>query len=30
MMGTITPVVRLATNEGGAGTKFCDSDHCEL
>ena len=30
MMGTITPVVRLATNEGGVGTKFCDSDHCEL
>tara|TARA_R100001377_G_scaffold85053_1_gene70118 strand:+ start:39 stop:1673 length:1635 start_codon:yes stop_codon:yes gene_type:complete len=30
MISTITPVVRLATNEGGAGTKFCDSDHCEM
>jgi ribonucleoside-triphosphate reductase len=29
-INTITPIVRLATNEGGAGTKFCDSDQCEL
>ena len=29
-INTITPIVRLATNEGGAGTKFCDSDRCEL
>jgi len=26
----ITPIHRFATDEGGAGTKFCDSDHCEL
>jgi len=26
----ITPVQRFSTEEGGAGTKFCDSDHCEL
>ena len=29
-INTITPIVRLVTNEGGAGTKFCDSDQCEL
>ena len=29
-INTITPIIRLATNEGGAGTKFCDSDQCEL
>jgi adenosylcobalamin-dependent ribonucleoside-triphosphate reductase len=29
-INTITPIARLATNEGGAGTKFCDSDQCEL
>jgi len=26
----ITPVSRFVTNEGGVGTKFCDSDHCEI
>jgi len=29
-INTITPIVRLATNEGGAGTKFCDSESCSL
>ena len=29
-INTISPIIRLATNEGGAGTKFCDSDQCEL
>ena len=26
----ITPVSRFVTNEGGVGTKFCDSTHCEI
>ena len=26
----ITPVQRFSTEEGGAGTKFCDSTHCEI
>ena len=30
MSKNITPVHRFTTEEGGAGTKFCDSDHCEL
>jgi len=30
MSKNITPVRRFTTEEGGAGTKFCDSDHCEL
>ena len=30
MVKGITPVQRFETSEGGAGTKFCDSDHCEL
>ena len=30
MSKNITPVQRFSTDEGGAGTKFCDSDHCEL
>jgi ribonucleoside-triphosphate reductase len=30
MSKNITPVQRFSTEEGGAGTQFCDSDHCEL
>jgi len=30
MSKNINPVQRFSTEEGGAGTKFCDSDHCEL
>jgi ribonucleoside-triphosphate reductase len=30
MSKNITPVQRFSTEEGGTGTKFCDSDHCEL
>lgn len=30
MNKNITPVQRFSTEEGGAGTQFCDSDHCEL
>ena len=26
----IKPVQRFSTEEGGAGTKFCDSTHCEI
>ena len=27
---TITPIQRFSTEEGGVGTSFCDSDHCEI
>ncbi len=30
MSKNINPVQRFSTEEGGARTKFCDSDHCEL
>ena len=28
MSANITPVQRFETNEGGAGTKYCDGDSC--
>ena len=28
MSKNITPVQRFSTDEGGAGTKFCDGDSC--
>ena len=30
MSKNITPVQRFDTNEGGAGTKFCDGDNCTI
>ena len=30
MTAKITPVQRFDTNEGGAGTKFCSNDSCEV
>ena len=30
MAAKITPVQRFDTNEGGAGTKFCDGEYCEI
>ena len=30
MAAKITPVQRFNTDEGGAGTKFCDGEYCEL
>ena len=30
MNKNITPVQRFDTNEGGAGTKFCDGDNCTI
>ena len=30
MIKNITPIQRFNTEESGAGTKFCDSDHCEI
>jgi len=30
MSSKITPIQRFNTNEGGAGTKFCDGEYCEF
>ena len=30
MTAKITPVQRFDTNEGGAGSKFCTNDYCEI
>ena len=30
MTQNITPLQRLSTDEGGAGTKFCDGESCTI